>query len=312
MPLVPTPAALQRLTGYAQFAYARPQDGVTVQGGRDEIEALGRALADEYPRTNHGMAPVVQACDEWFVGARAKALYETVWAAAGSSYWSSAPTSRADGDRTGQGSSVRSGGSSIRWIQICPFRRWGRSRLADRHRPVDRLAEDCAGADDRYLDGRPGCRAGDDRRPSALGRARVRHAGDSRHASGSGDCLAEQIVDCIAGRRAATVNRIRRRHPSRMDRSPCFPESCGHSGHQSSPKPYCGGSMWNRDVPGDRQQPGASAAASPPQSCPSCTSTSITSTAKIPDANSYWRCSRCGEVWNAARRTTQPTQRWRG
>jgi transposase-like protein len=36
--------------------------------------------------------------------------------------------------------------------------------------------------------------------------------------------------------------------------------------------------------------------------CPACDSGSVTTTAKRPDANSYWRCERCGEVWNASRR----------
>jgi hypothetical protein len=27
--------------------------------------------------------------------------------------------------------------------------------------------------------------------------------------------------------------------------------------------------------------------------------------------SSYWRCSPCGEVWNPARRTNEPAQRWR-
>lgn len=39
-----------------------------------------------------------------------------------------------------------------------------------------------------------------------------------------------------------------------------------------------------------------------PTACPSCGSRELTTTAKIVDASTYWRCSRCGEVWNAARR----------
>jgi transposase-like protein len=39
-----------------------------------------------------------------------------------------------------------------------------------------------------------------------------------------------------------------------------------------------------------------------PSACPACASTSIRTNAKAPDANSYWRCEGCGEVWNAARR----------
>jgi transposase-like protein len=40
-----------------------------------------------------------------------------------------------------------------------------------------------------------------------------------------------------------------------------------------------------------------------PSTCPVCRSDSISTTAKTPDANSYWRCEACGEVWNAGRRT---------
>jgi predicted Zn finger-like uncharacterized protein len=39
-----------------------------------------------------------------------------------------------------------------------------------------------------------------------------------------------------------------------------------------------------------------------PTSCPACRSSSIVTTAKSPDADSYWRCTSCGEVWNASRR----------
>src|SRR5262249_4854412 len=71
-PMVPTPAALERLTGYSQFAYARLRDGATVQRARDEMDAAGRALTNELPRTHRGMTPVVQAFDDWFVGANTK------------------------------------------------------------------------------------------------------------------------------------------------------------------------------------------------------------------------------------------------
>jgi predicted Zn finger-like uncharacterized protein len=39
-----------------------------------------------------------------------------------------------------------------------------------------------------------------------------------------------------------------------------------------------------------------------PASCPTCHSPSITTTAKIPDSTSYWRCTKCGDVWNHSRR----------
>ena len=38
-----------------------------------------------------------------------------------------------------------------------------------------------------------------------------------------------------------------------------------------------------------------------PASCPTCQSSSILTTAKVPDSNSYWRCQSCGEIWNGAR-----------
>lgn len=39
-----------------------------------------------------------------------------------------------------------------------------------------------------------------------------------------------------------------------------------------------------------------------PPVCPECKSTAVTTTAKHPDIDSYWRCERCGEVWNVSRR----------
>jgi predicted Zn finger-like uncharacterized protein len=42
-----------------------------------------------------------------------------------------------------------------------------------------------------------------------------------------------------------------------------------------------------------------------PGSCPSCGSSSLVTTAKIPDAASYWRCTSCGDVWNDSRRQSR-------
>ena len=39
--------------------------------------------------------------------------------------------------------------------------------------------------------------------------------------------------------------------------------------------------------------------------CPSCRSASIVTTAKKPNADSYWRCQSCGELWNSARRNAR-------
>jgi len=38
-----------------------------------------------------------------------------------------------------------------------------------------------------------------------------------------------------------------------------------------------------------------------PTTCPACQSSAIVTTEKKPDASSYWRCERCGEVWNDSR-----------
>jgi predicted Zn finger-like uncharacterized protein len=41
-----------------------------------------------------------------------------------------------------------------------------------------------------------------------------------------------------------------------------------------------------------------------PVACPSCQSTVIVTTSKKPGADCYWRCTKCGEVWNASRMPT--------
>ncbi len=50
--------------------------------------------------------------------------------------------------------------------------------------------------------------------------------------------------------------------------------------------------------------------AASPKSCPSCAAATISSTAKVPTAESYWRCMRCGEVWSPARRVSHSARRW--
>jgi len=39
----------------------------------------------------------------------------------------------------------------------------------------------------------------------------------------------------------------------------------------------------------------------PPTACPACRSNQLTTTSKTVTAASYWRCLRCGEVWNDKR-----------
>jgi len=68
--------------------------------------------------------------------------------------------------------------------------------------------------------------------------------------------------------------------------------------------------FWNRPV--DPSRPAA--AAELPTACPACRSLAISTTARKPDENTYWRCGGCGEIWNAARRESRPSNggyRWR-
>ena len=54
----------------------------------------------------------------------------------------------------------------------------------------------------------------------------------------------------------------------------------------------------------DRTGPVRATSSSP--LCPACKAAEVRTTAKSPDENSYWRCERCGEVWNDARRRIDP------
>jgi predicted Zn finger-like uncharacterized protein len=51
--------------------------------------------------------------------------------------------------------------------------------------------------------------------------------------------------------------------------------------------------------------------AASPTYCPSCSSATIVTAAKVPGTESYWRCLGCGEVWTPTRRQAQATGRWR-
>ncbi|PYR25300.1 MAG: hypothetical protein DMF98_12700 [Acidobacteria bacterium] len=80
----------------------------------------------------------------------------------------------------------------------------------------------------------------------------------------------------------------------------CFPEPCGLSGlpHQSALEGVLK-EFASRD---NRSGTPPAPLVPPPASCPACKSSSIVTTAKSPDADSYWRCTMCGEVWNDSRR----------
>ena len=39
-----------------------------------------------------------------------------------------------------------------------------------------------------------------------------------------------------------------------------------------------------------------------PSNCPSCRSPEVSTVSKVVTAATYWRCGKCGDVWNAGRR----------
>ncbi len=72
---------------------------------------------------------------------------------------------------------------------------------------------------------------------------------------------------------------------------------------QPSPKQSVEGSnVKNPSFLADRATAASAASDALPASCPVCKSASIITTAKKPCNESYWRCEKCGEVWNNARR----------
>jgi predicted Zn finger-like uncharacterized protein len=87
-----------------------------------------------------------------------------------------------------------------------------------------------------------------------------------------------------------------------------FPEPCGRAGRQPSPKHIHGGPM--KDVASNSS---TSSAYVTPATCPTCRSSAIVTKAKSPDADTYWRCTKCGEIWHASRTVTerQRAYRWR-
>ncbi len=55
---------------------------------------------------------------------------------------------------------------------------------------------------------------------------------------------------------------------------------------------------------GDTSDAGHPDAVVAPARCPACRSQHLTTTSKVVNADSYWRCCDCGEVWNAGRHRT--------
>lgn len=50
-----------------------------------------------------------------------------------------------------------------------------------------------------------------------------------------------------------------------------------------------------------RAVPGVDEKGDTPTHCPTCRSKDLTTTSKVANAASYWRCAACGEVWNVGR-----------
>ena len=50
-----------------------------------------------------------------------------------------------------------------------------------------------------------------------------------------------------------------------------------------------------------------------PPACPTCGSTCSVTTAPNPNEATYWRCTKCGDVWNVSRARSKRfgTNRWR-
>jgi predicted permease len=81
VPLVPTPEARRdRGDRGLWFVFARLRPGVTIEGARAEMEAIGRRLGDAYPLTNQGrnLIPQVQRFHEFFIGDNATRIYQAM------------------------------------------------------------------------------------------------------------------------------------------------------------------------------------------------------------------------------------------
>jgi len=55
-------------------------------------------------------------------------------------------------------------------------------------------------------------------------------------------------------------------------------------------------------VMNDGSTPGEEIAA--PAKCPFCESTDVATTSRLVTEATYWRCQKCGEIWNAGRLQT--------
>ncbi len=55
---------------------------------------------------------------------------------------------------------------------------------------------------------------------------------------------------------------------------------------------------------------GGTMPANQPPTCPKCGSRDTSSAAKRPTSNSYWRCLKCGDVWNPSQLSAGSGKWW--
>ncbi len=83
MPATVTAEFQQRQARRLWLVFGRLSEGATLASARAELETIGQALAEAYPQTNHGVRPVVQSYNEFWVGSRATMIYTCLLGAVG-------------------------------------------------------------------------------------------------------------------------------------------------------------------------------------------------------------------------------------
>jgi predicted permease len=81
LPLVPTEQLLQRDNRNLWFAFGRLAPGATLESVQAELDAIGSALAADYPATNREYMPKARTFNEFFVGPNENVIYATLWGA---------------------------------------------------------------------------------------------------------------------------------------------------------------------------------------------------------------------------------------
>jgi putative ABC transport system permease protein len=81
LPLVPTEQLLQRDNRNLWFAFGRLAPGATFEMVQAELDAIGSALAEDYPATNREYMPRARTFNEFFIGPNENVIYATLWGA---------------------------------------------------------------------------------------------------------------------------------------------------------------------------------------------------------------------------------------